>query len=132
MDKGWIVYLGGLELPDKNADAHRVIVNGKLLQTLVYNVIYCGIAHNKQEFNIDKPSGSTHFDSYPIPYPRNFYQWRKYFFELKKYHDIIVKYGDVKYIICYNLPTGSLFLLRRYFRDRRIKDRKSTRLNSSH
>ena len=31
MEKGTILYIGGFELPDKNAAAHRVLSNGKIL-----------------------------------------------------------------------------------------------------
>ena len=38
-----IVYIGGFELPDKNAAAQRVISNAKIFRKLGYHVIYVGI-----------------------------------------------------------------------------------------
>ncbi|MCK9163882.1 MAG: hypothetical protein M0O93_06000 [Bacteroidales bacterium] len=37
-----ILYIGGFELPDKNAAAQRVISNGKILRDLGFNVVYIG------------------------------------------------------------------------------------------
>ena len=34
-----IIYIGGFELPDKNAAAHRVLGNAKILRELGYKVI---------------------------------------------------------------------------------------------
>ena len=35
-----ILYIGGFELPDKNAAAHRVVANGKALRELGYSVVF--------------------------------------------------------------------------------------------
>ena len=47
MDKKTIIYIGGFELPDKNAAAHRVISNGKLLRDIGYNVHFMGISNER-------------------------------------------------------------------------------------
>lgn len=41
--KGTILYIGGFELPDKNAAAQRVVANAKALRDLNYNVVFIGI-----------------------------------------------------------------------------------------
>ena len=38
-----ILYIGGFELPDKNAAAQRVVANGKLFTELGYSVYYIGV-----------------------------------------------------------------------------------------
>ena len=37
-----ILYIGGFELPDKNAAAHRVLSNAKLFKLLGYNTVFIG------------------------------------------------------------------------------------------
>ena len=49
LEKGLILYVGGFELPDKNAAAHRVLSNGKLLRDLGYEVSFVGITHKSLE-----------------------------------------------------------------------------------
>ena len=46
--KGSVLYVGGFELPDKNAAAHRVINNAKILRELGYRVIFCGVDREKE------------------------------------------------------------------------------------
>ena len=43
MSKGTILYVGGFELPDKNAAAHRVLSNGKAIRELGYDVVFVDI-----------------------------------------------------------------------------------------
>lgn len=47
MHKGTILYVGGFELPDKNAAAHRVLSNAKIFRELGYNVVFCGVNREK-------------------------------------------------------------------------------------
>ena len=51
MNKEYILYIGGFELPDKNAAAHRVLSNAKALRDSGKNVILVGI-------NKDLPKGT--------------------------------------------------------------------------
>lgn len=41
--KGTIIYVGGFELPDKNAAAQRVLSIAKILRELGYDVIFLGV-----------------------------------------------------------------------------------------
>ena len=41
-----VLYIGGFELPDKNAAAHRVISNAFLLRELGYEVSFIGISED--------------------------------------------------------------------------------------
>ncbi len=43
MSKGTIIYIGGFELPDKNAAAQRVVSNAKLLREVGYDVVLVGV-----------------------------------------------------------------------------------------
>ena len=46
MAKGKVLYIGGFELPDKNAAAQRVLSVGKALREIGYKVFYLGITHD--------------------------------------------------------------------------------------
>ncbi len=48
MSKGTILYVGGFELPDKNAAAHRVLSNGKIFRELGYNVVFIDVDKSLQ------------------------------------------------------------------------------------
>lgn len=47
MHKGTILYVGGFELPDKNAAAHRVLSNAKIFRELGYNVFFAELTVKK-------------------------------------------------------------------------------------
>lgn len=66
-----ILYVGGFELPDKNAAAHRVLNNARLLRELGYEVVFCGVDREiskKETSEVKKVDG---FDNTPISRPSN-------------------------------------------------------------
>lgn len=117
MDKKTIIYIGGFELPDKNAAAHRVISNGKLLRDIGYNVHFMGIS-NERGYNNKSYYG---FNSSALKYPNSIISWVKYITTFKDYKNIIESYNNVHSIICYNLPSGSLYRLLKYCTKKEIK-----------
>ncbi len=103
--RGTIVYVGGFELPDKNAAAHRVINNGKVFTKLGYNVVYLGISHEYKEFTKVEHFG---FDCYFTPYPKGFKNWLKYLTDIKTLKHVISLYEDVVAVVFYNYQAGAL------------------------
>ena len=69
-NKGTVFYIGGFELPDKNAAAHRVLNNAKIFRELGFRVIFCGIDQNIEQPILEACVVSG-FESYPLPYPQN-------------------------------------------------------------
>ena len=119
--KGTIVYLGGFELPDKNAAAHRVMKNAKIFSALGYKVVFCGV-------NKDLPWDSDlqrediyGFESYPIAYPKTCKQWLARLLFVSQYIQLLNKIEDVKFIIGYNLHALPLKRILRYAKKKRIK-----------
>lgn len=98
-EKGTIIYVGGFEMPDKNAAAHRVLNNGKIFKELGYNVVYLGISHDKKTVTKEEIFG---MDSWSMPYPKGTLNWLKYLSSIEILKDIASKYDDVKAIIFYN------------------------------
>jgi hypothetical protein len=110
-----IIYIGGFELPDKNAAAQRVLANAKILRDSGFEVVFIGITHdsfvNKIEYIEHCYKG---FDSYSLKYPNSYFQWMKYIFRFGVIAEIISKYANVDTIIAYNYPALSLLKLKNY------------------
>lgn len=66
-----ILYIGGFELPDKNAAAQRVISNAKLLREMECEVTFMGISKDIR----NAPDTVEGFTSIPVPYPTNTNDW---------------------------------------------------------
>jgi glycosyltransferase involved in cell wall biosynthesis len=120
-NKGTVLYIGGFELPDKNAAAQRVIANGKLLRSMGYNVVFCGVTNDELIPSINAPQKYYDFDCYALPYPTNKIDWVSFIFKSKMYKALVDKYSDVSSIICYNIPSGSLYKMLKYSKKRNIK-----------
>lgn len=117
-----VLYVGGFELPDLNAAAHRVLANGKILKKLGYEVFFMGISHNK-ECNIDvlKTIEFKNYGiDYKVKYPNSKIQWFNY---LSKISNIvhIIELNNINIIIAYNYPALSLYKLFRYCKKNNIK-----------
>jgi glycosyltransferase involved in cell wall biosynthesis len=119
--KGTIVYIGGFELPDKNAAAQRVISNGKLLKKLGYDVVFCGVTKDSQNGSLNVSHKVFEFNSYSRAYPTSIKQWLSYFTDNNDYERLIEKCANVQAVICYNMPSLPLYKLKLYCRKRNIK-----------
>ncbi len=123
MAKGTIVYVGGFELPDKNAAAHRVLSNGKILKNLGYDIIFVGI-DKKIEFNKFLPTTKTSvqgFESLSLPYPKTMKEWIKYLTSIDSLISILKGYTDIEALICYNYQSAAFMKLKRYCKKHKIK-----------
>lgn len=119
-NKGTILYVGGFELPDKNAAAHRVLNNAKIFRELGFNVVFCGV---KREITADEnyTERVSGFDSMPTPYPASAKQWIKQLLDSKHYLKMFSLYKDIRLVICYNLHSIPLAKLLRFCKKRGIK-----------
>ena len=109
-----VLYIGGFELPDKNAAAHRVIAVAKCLRDLHYDVSFIGITHGNDL------SGSYEGFSYmALQYPRSKKDWFRYAIgsEVLK----IIKRQSSDIIIAYNYPAVALARIIWYSRKRKVK-----------
>ncbi|PLR85059.1 hypothetical protein CVD25_00410 [Bacillus canaveralius] len=123
MAKGTIIYIGGFELPDKNAAAHRVLNIGKILRELDYNVVYISIDRELTFHSniVNTKRDIQGFDSWFVPYPQSNYQWVKYLSDIQSFLRIVELYSDVKAIICYNYQAVALMKIKRYCNKNNIK-----------
>lgn len=102
-----VLYIGGFELPDKNAAAQRVMANAKLLREIGFEVSFIGIS---KDIN-NAPEIVDGFQSEPIPYPSSIKQWIRQiciFIDTK-----VILSHKPDYVILYNFPSiASLRILR--------------------
>lgn len=123
MSKGTILYIGGFELPDKNAAAHRVLNNGKIFRELGYDVVFVGVDKDSDEKNsiIDTCKDIQGFNTYSIPYPGDLFQWSEYLFDISKVIEVINKYPDIKALVCYNYQSVAFYKLKKLAKKKDIK-----------
>lgn len=121
-----ILYIGGMEFPDKNAAAQRVIANSKILDELGYRVILTGM--NKSiSYNYDylpvKEKSIHNFKVYSRPYPKNLKQWIQYMVDINWIKGMIQLNSDenIVAIVAYNYPSFALLNLQRYAKKNKIK-----------
>ena len=102
-----ILYLGGFELPDKNAAAQRVMANAKLLRELGFEVSFIGISKDI----VNAPHIVDGFASTPVPYPSNTIEWMHQIFIFVRKSEILKQKPD--YVVLYNFPAfASLRILK--------------------
>ncbi|MBN2770553.1 MAG: glycosyltransferase [Spirochaetes bacterium] len=118
-----ILYIGGFELPDKNAAAQRVIANGKLLRSLGHNVKYLGVSKDTCFSSFDESYNKYYdFDTWSVNYPKSTKEWIKYVTEINKIKLLIDSNKlDPDIIITYNFPALSSAKLIKYCKKNKIR-----------
>lgn len=106
MSKGTIVYIGGFELPDKNAAAHRVLANGKILQELGYEVAFVGVDSARSAGKELLRHDFLGFECWSVSYPVGIVAWLKYILGLATILRFLQRNRVAKVVgvICYNYP----------------------------
>jgi glycosyltransferase involved in cell wall biosynthesis len=113
-----ILYIGGFELPDKNAAAHRVLSNSKALRDLGHDIIFLGInSENDNKITLQDHDG---FRCFSINYPRGVIGWFSTLTSFGIVKKLILK-ENPDLIICYNYYSLPLFKLLSYAKKNSIK-----------
>ncbi|WP_069999287.1 glycosyltransferase [Cellulosilyticum sp. I15G10I2] len=123
MSKGTILYVGGFELPDKNAAAHRVLSNGKAMRELGYDVVFVDVDKTLR-FDTDISTTLRNiqgFDCWSVPYPEKIKDWLSFLTCISFIKIIENKYKDIKAITAYNYPSIALYNLKKYSAKHDIK-----------
>lgn len=120
LKKGTIVYIGGFEMPDKNAAANRVMNNAKVLSLIGYDVVFCGVDKDIQEA-VDSPQRIGIYDSWPSKYPTKANEWIKELMSFKRIKLILSYYKDIKFVVAYNMHAFPLCNLERWCKKNKIK-----------
>ncbi|MBU5304847.1 glycosyltransferase family 4 protein [Eubacterium callanderi] len=111
-----VIYIGGFELPDKNAAAQRVISNAKALHETGYNIILVDIDRDCEKDILETKSECFGFTRYSMKYTN------KRLISITDLIAIIKIYmNDQLYVIAYNYPGIALLKMLRYCKKNRIK-----------
>ncbi|CAI3260015.1 glycosyltransferase [Enterococcus cecorum] len=123
MKDGVILYIGGFELPDKNAAAHRVLSNAKIFRELGKKVVFIGIDKNmSRELDVlDTYRDVQGFDAYAVPYPNGSKSWVKHLTDISDYIKVCEKLGNVESVILYNFQAIAMRRLMSYCKKNGIK-----------
>ena len=110
-----IIYWGGFELPDKNAAAHRVMANAKLLRDFGVEVVFLGMSSDNFT-GIRKASETV----YEEPHPSTNRQWAGHLVSLSNLRHVANQCANLKAIILYNLPFITLLRVKLAFRSCKV------------
>ncbi len=113
-----VVYFGGFRLPDKNAAAHRVVSNAKILVSLGYDVILVG--HGDTDKLIQINCGIEGITMYVQPYPTSTKEWINYLFGAYLIKKMCTKYRAT-HLIMYNYPSFAQIRLLFFLKKKKIK-----------
>ena len=117
MEEKTILYVGGFELPDKNAAAHRVLNNGKIFRELGYRVVFLGISHDTNRLLKQQVQG---FEAWSMPYPASKKEWVDYLTSIKTLKQIAKSLINLQAIIFYNYQSVCLQKALRYCKRNKI------------
>lgn len=115
MNRKWVLYIGGFDMPDNNAAAQRVTANAKAFRDLGYNTFFIGFSKRHSTNNIREYEGFSYIN---LPYPQNVKQWFIYLTSIKTYLTYINRSPNL--VIAYNFPAIALNNLRNYTSKRGI------------
>lgn len=102
-----VLYLGGFEMPDKNAAAQRVMANALLLREMGFEVSFIGSTKDRA----NAVAEANGFKCEYVDYPEDVGHWLKYITEFVSTKKILAHKPD--YVILYNFPAvASLKILK--------------------
>lgn len=117
-----ILYIGGFELPDKNAAAHRVLSIAKAWRDAGVEIVFLGVTKECSECDVLKTKTEVQgFAAYSIPYPKKKSDWIGYLTDIESVKRLIENYGEIDGVVCYNYQAIAFEKLRRYCKQHDIK-----------
>ena len=116
-----ILYVGGFELPDKNAAAHRVLGNAKALREIGYEVVFLDVNRNINGECLSRPHDTEGFITYSQRHANSFAGLLKYCCNPLHVEEILQKHDNWHAIIAYNYPALALWKLKTICRKRGLK-----------
>lgn len=118
-----IIYIGGFELPDRNAAAQRVRNNGGILRALGYRVVLVGVSrlrpYDRKVYPAD--AGDSDVEAWETGYPASKSDWFDTIRADWPMRQLIgngaLEATDIAAIICYNYPAIAQAKLAQLARD---------------
>lgn len=99
MANGKVLYIGGFELPDKNAAAQRVMANAMLLREMGFEVSFIGPTKDRRNAVAEANGFSCEY----VDYPSSARQWLNYIHTFVSIDRVLACEPD--YVILYNFPS---------------------------
>ena len=112
-----VLYIGGFELPDKNAAAHRVLNNAKIFSEMGLNTVFIDVQRDNSK--IDKSNLGFEVHTLDI---RSTANKVKRDISIKKFCEIYNKYqNNIVAVVTYNYPAIALNRIRKFCKKRNVK-----------
>lgn len=123
MKKGIILYIGGFELPDKNAAAHRVLSNAKIFREAGKKVVFIGVDKSlSPNYSIlSSKSEVQGFEAYAVPYPKGRKEWINYLSRIENYVMVCKKLAPISMVILYNFQALAMKKMITYCKKNEIR-----------
>lgn len=120
---GTVLYIGGFELPDKNAAAQRVVSNAKLFKHIGIDTVFVGVMKTPVDncSILGTKKEVKGFTSFAVPYPTNPNQWFKYLCSAEPFIEVAETIEDLTAIVCYNFQSVALKKILDYCKKRSVK-----------
>ena len=118
-----VLYVGGFKLPDKNAAAHRVLANAKILRDLGSKVYLLGQTddiHLASNHLIKEECKEKDIFMFSQAYPKGILEWFNYIIDVGTIKKCIKMY-NVDCIILYNYPSFATYRLLPFLKKNNIK-----------
>lgn len=116
-----ILYIGGFQLPDKNAAAHRVLGIGKSLRDIGYIVEFLDVSDDIEDNNLSAEWSCQGFSVYSQRHSRNNRQRIQYTCKPLHVEEVLDKHNDWNAVIAYNYPALALLKLKKICHKRGIR-----------
>lgn len=116
MEKKVIIYIGGFQLPDKNAAAHRVLNNARALKKLGYEVVFLDVDDGRAGSIENSKSDCFGFTKYSMVH--SFSRFTSIWDFIYVYHQYNT---NVCAVIAYNYPSIALAKLRKFCRKKDVR-----------
>lgn len=102
-----VLYIGGFEMPDKNAAAQRVMANALLFREMGFEISFIGPTKDRE----NAVAEANGFKCEYVDYPMGVGQWLKYITDFVSTGQILALKPD--YVVLYNFPAvASLKILK--------------------
>ena len=115
------LYVGGFQLPDKNAAAHRVLSVANILHTLGYEVVFLDVSEEMSTYELSPAHREAGYETYSQKRAAGIKRWGAYVLNPLHITEVLEKYTDWAGVIAYNYPSVALHKLKRICRQRNIR-----------
>lgn len=111
-----IIYIGGFELPNKNAAAQRVVANAKVLKTIGFDVILIDINRDCNKEILETKAICFGFTRYSMKYTVS------RLISIRDFKKVFITYkGSIQCVIAYNYPGIALYRMKKICNNNNVK-----------